>query len=198
MNNKKKVKRSLVVLVAILVTSVVGFGFGFFYWNSDEYKGQNEALEVKGELTVENLANDKKVVPGDSLCGAVKLNINSSAVSLLRVKLLVTSDGESIKKGYIVEGLSDKWLVGNDGYYYYKEGVTSSNKEIAFISGIKFGMEDSDSDSITNMNDFQGKKINVDIQAEMVQSKYNAFEAAWGIKEGEVYNLLNGISTQEN
>lgn len=196
MSNYKKYKKWIIALTFILVTGAVGFGYNFFNWNENKQL-KNEALTVNGGLNVENIVNQQNLVPGDKMCDEVNLNINSTAVSLLRVKIEVKSGDQTMSDGYIIKGIdSENWIKGNDGYYYYKTGVnenSGNSGNIKFATGIYFGTENED----INMNDYQGKQITADIKAEMIQAKHGVFETAWNISQTDnqsVYDLLKSIS----
>ena len=82
----KRFRKVLIVLLAILVPVSIGFGFNFFSWNGSKELNK-EAMTVEGELSIDDLANIKNLVPGDKICDSVSMNITSSTVSSLRVKV---------------------------------------------------------------------------------------------------------------
>ena len=60
----KRFRKVLIVLLAILVPVSIGFGFNFFSWNGSKELNK-EAMTVEGELSIDDLANIKNLVPGD-------------------------------------------------------------------------------------------------------------------------------------
>ena len=165
----KRFRKVLIVLLAILVPVSIGFGFNFFSWNGSK-SAENKAMTVKGTLTVNEIKNAQNLVPGDKICNGVTMNITSSAVSLLRVKVdiyyaeagsteyTVTTDIAPIKNA------GDNWLKGSDGYYYYTQGVKNGDTVTLASDGIYFNAaedeaDNKDEDSGINMNKYQGKKI---------------------------------------
>ena len=207
----KRFRKVLIVLLAILVPVSIGFGFNFFSGESSD-SAENKAMTVSGTLTVNKISEAQNLVPGDKICDGVTMNIKSSAVSLLRVKVdiyyaevgsteyTVTTDIASIKNA------GDNWLKGSDGYYYYANGVKNGNTVTLASDGIYFNAaedeaDNKDEDSGINMNKYQGKKIKVVANAELVQAKYGVFKDAWGLDQNvdkDIYNKLLAVSNTEN
>lgn len=201
----KRFRKVLIVLLAILVPVSIGFGFNFFSWNGSKESAENQAMTVAGTLTINQISEAQNLVPGDKICKGVTMNITSSAVSLLRVKVdvyyaeagsteyTVTTDIEPIKNA------GDNWLKGSDGYYYYTQGVKNGDTVTLASDGIYFNAAEDeaynkDEDSGINMNKYQGKKIKVVANAELVQAKHGVFEKKWGLNSGEIYTKLLAVS----
>ena len=203
----KRFRKVLIVLLAILVPVSIGFGFNFFSGESSD-SAENRAMTVAGTLTVNKISEAQNLVPGDKICDGVTMNIKSSAVSLLRVKVdiyyaevgsteyTVTTDIASIKNA------GDNWLKGSDGYYYYANGVKNGNTVTLASDGIYFNAaedeaDNKDEDSGINMNKYQGKKIKVVANAELVQAKHGVFAEKWRLsedKDGDIYTKLLAVS----
>ena len=191
----KRFRKVLIVLLAILVPVSIGFGYNFFSWNGSKELNK-EAMTVEGELSIDDLANIKNLMPGDKICDSVTMNITSSAVSLLRVKVdvyyakvgsteyTVTTDIAPI------DNPGTNWLKGSGGYYYYTQGVKNGDIVKLAEDGIYFnGLNDN-----VDMNKYQGKKIKVVANAELVQAKHGVFEKKWGLNSGEIYTKLLAVS----
>lgn len=203
----KKFRKVLIVLLAILVPVSIGFGYNFFSWNGSK-SAENKAMTVKGTLTVNEIKNAQNLVPGDKICNGVTMNITSSAVSLLRVKVdvyyakvgsteyTVTTDIAPI------DNPGTNWLKGSDGYYYYTQGVKNGDTVTLASDGIYFNAAEDeaynkDEDSGINMNKYQGKKIKVVANAELVQAKHGVFADKWELSENNnanIYTTLKSIS----
>ena len=197
----KRFRKVLIVLLAILVPVSIGFGFNFFNSKSSD-SVENQAMTVAGTLTVNQISEAQNLVPGDKICKGVTMDIKSSAVSLLRVKVdvyyakvgsteyTVTTDIAPI------DNPGTNWLKGSDGYYYYTQGVKNGDIVKLAEEGIYFnGLNDN-----VDMNKYQGKKIKVVANAELVQAKHGVFAEKWGLsenKDGDIYTKLKKISNDQ-
>ena len=178
----KRFRKVLIVLLAILVPVSIGFGFNFFSWNGSKELNK-EAMTVEGELSIDDLANIKNLVPGDKICDSLTMNITSSTVSSLRVKVeIYCADSEKPETDIApIKNAGDNWLKGSDGYYYYTQGVKNGDIVKLAEDGIYFnGLNDN-----VDMNKYQGKKIKVVANAELVQAKHDVFTGKWGFKDVE-------------
>lgn len=194
----KKRKILLIALLAILIPAAIGFGYKFFSWNGND-STSNQAMTVNGEINISKIADGVMLLPGDKICGEIKFNIKSTATSLLRVKvesfISDTKDGEKRHADVCkLEGINGNWIDGNDGYYYYNQGVsTKQNATVPFVTEVLFEIPEAE-----EANNYQGKYIGADVQAEMVQAKHGVFEQHWNIShDAEIYNTLKEISDKE-
>ena len=193
----KRFRKVLIVLLAILVPVSIGFGFNFFSWNKSQELSK-EAMTVDGALTITDVANVKNLVPGDKICDGVTMDIKSSAVSLLRVKVDVYCADSTTPETNIepIKNTNADWLKGSDGYYYYTQGVKNGVQVKFAEEGIYFNGVNNDVD----MNKYQGKKINVKASAELVQAKHSVFAKKWGLNQdndGNIYTKLKQISDNQ-
>ena len=123
------------------------------------------------------------------------MNITSSAVSLLRVKVdIYCADSKTAETDIApIKNAGDNWLKGSDGYYYYTQGVKNGDIVKLAEGGIYFnGINDN-----VNMNKYQGEKIKVVANAELVQAKHGVFADKWGLSENNnanIYTTLKSIS----
>ena len=190
----KRFRKVLIVLLAILVPVSIGFGFNFFSWNGSKELNK-EAMTVEGELSIDDLANIKNLVPGDKICDSVTMNITSSTVSSLRVKVeIYCADSEKPETDIApIKNAGDNWLKGSDGYYYYTQGVKNGDIVKLAEEGIYFnGLNDN-----VDMNKYQGKKIKVVANAELIQAKHGVFAEKWKLSESNnanIYTTLKSIS----
>lgn len=193
----KRFRKVLIVLLAILVPVSIGFGFNFFSWNKSQELSK-EAMTVDGALTITDVANVKNLVPGDKICDGVTMDIKSSAVSLLRVKVDVYCADSTTPETDIapIDNPGTNWLKGSDGYYYYAKGVKNDDIVKLAEDGIYFnGLNDN-----VDINKYQGKKIKVVANAELVQAKHGVFAEKWGLsenKDGDIYTKLKKISNDQ-
>ena len=193
----KRFRKVLIVLLAILVPVSIGFGFNFFSWN-DSKELSKEAMTVDGALTIKDIANAQNLVPGDKICDDVTMDIKSSTVSLLRVKVDVyCADSETAETDIApIKNAGDNWLKGSDGYYYYTQGVKNGDIVKLAEEGIYFNGLNGNVD----MNKYQGKKIKLVANAELVQAKHGVFAKKWGLNQdndGNIYTKLKQISDDQ-
>ena len=203
----KRFRKVLIVLLAILVPVSIGFGFNFFSGESSD-SAENQAMTVAGTLTVNQISESQNLVPQDKICNGVTMDITSSAVSLLRVKVdIYCADSETAETDIApIKNAGDNWLKGSDGYYYYTQGVKNGDTVTLASDGIYFNAaedeaDNKDEDSGINMNKYQGKKIKVVANAELIQAKYGVFKDAWGLDQNvdkDIYNKLLAVSNTEN
>ena len=190
----KRFRKVLIVLLAILVPVSIGFGFNFFSGESSD-SAENQAMTVAGTLTVNEIKNAQNLVPGDKICKGVTMDITSSAVSLLRVKVdIYCADSETAETDIApIKNAGDNWLKGSDGYYYYTQGVKNGDIVKLAEGGIYFnGINDN-----VDMNKYQGEKIKVVANAELVQAKHGVFAEKWKLSESNnanIYTTLKSIS----
>ena len=194
----KRFRKVLIVLLAILVPVSIGFGFNFFSWNGSKESAENQAMTVAGTLTINQISEAQNLVPGDKICNGVTMNITSSAVSLLRVKVDVYCADSTTPETNIepIKNTNADWLKGSDGYYYYTQGVKNGDIVKLAEDGIYFnGLNDN-----VDMNKYQGKKIKVVANAELVQAKHSVFAKKWGLNQdndGNIYTKLKQISDDQ-
>ena len=168
----KRFRKVLIVLLAILVPVSIGFGFNFFSGESSD-SAENQAMTVAGTLTVNEIKSAQNLVPGDKICKGVTMDITSSAVSLLRVKVdvyyakvgsteyTVTTDIAPI------DNPGTNWLKGSDGYYYYKKVLKQGQGlENGLISRVKFKPNNSEA------VDFCDKKVQIAVKVESRQNEF--------------------------
>lgn len=190
----KRFRKVLIVLLAILVPVSIGFGYNFFNSKSSD-SAENQAMTVAGTLTVNQISEAQNLVPQDKICNGVTMNITSSAVSLLRVKVdIYCADSETAETDIApIKNAGDNWLKGSDGYYYYTQGVKNGDIVKLAEEGIYFNGLNGNVD----MNKYQGKKIKVVANAELVQAKHGVFADKWGLSENNnanIYTTLKSIS----
>lgn len=191
----KRFRKVLIVLLAILVPVSIGFGFNFFSWNGSKESAENQAMTVAGTLTVNQISESQNLVPGDKICNGVTMDITSSAVSLLRVKVdIYCADSETAETDIApIKNAGNNWLKDSNGYYYYTQGIKNGDIVKLAEDGIYFnGLNDN-----VEMNKYQGKKIKVVANAELVQAKHGVFAEKWKLSESNnanIYTTLKSIS----
>lgn len=151
-----------------------------------------DVLDVEGSdampLTVKEDDKEQalKIMPGKEIPyrGVAVSNIGSSP-AWVRVKattVIISKDGTELSNKidgtdeYVIQyKLSENWIDGQDGFYYYKYPVNSSSVENEasvtdhLIQGIKV--------SPKMGNGYQGCEVHITVSAQAVQSKNNMPES---------------------
>lgn len=196
-NKVKKARRVSIILVCILVP-VGAFGFGYFMkQGSLNNKQVAHTLtvdgEIKGTIVEMEESSAEGIVPGDTVGKTINIKTNATAPSLLRVKIepswydgdnktsLSVSNieikyADNVKYNEFIEGRTDYWYENNDGYLYYMDSVTKQ-EAIALVKGIEFLVNDN-----LDTKDYQGKKLKIKVDMEMIQCKYSPYEKKWEIQ----------------
>lgn len=209
--NKRKNRRIAIALSCILIP-LGALGFGYFIGGDkavDKEVGNTLTVDGKIEGTVVNTqdTNIDGIVPGDTISKTINIKPNATAPSLLRVKIepswyngdskttLPVSNIKFIYTNDIVKNdftmsRKDYWYKCDDGYLYYMDSVTTRQKAMELVEGIKFlgGSDD------TNAKEYQGKNLKITITMDMIQCKYAPYKMKWGIKESSVlYSKLEAL-----
>ena len=202
MNNNKRVRRITIVLTCILIP-LGAFGFGYFFGGETiSNKTLGNTLEVKGEIggTLKEAELESiGLVPGDSIDKTVDIKPKCTAPSLIRVKVEPYWDGMEGKKDNNIstkiainydtklkEGSDESyWYKHTDGYFYYM-GIKNGSETINLVNGFLLENEE-------DVNDYQGKKIKINVVLDIVQAKYNAYENKWNIEDDNLKEELNKL-----
>ncbi|MGN1456832.1 MAG: TasA family protein [Acutalibacteraceae bacterium] len=114
------------------------------------------------------------VMPGDCISKKVRIENTGSGSAYIRAKIDMSFESdeddeqeeqEELSTDLISLNIGDDWTLADDGYYYYKDIVESGEETTELFTTVTF---DNDMG-----NDYQNKKLNIDIDAEAIQSKNN-------------------------
>lgn len=169
---KKKIL--LVCLIAILCVSVLAT---LAYFNAEETT-TNEISTGKVDMVLYELDADGKeyfegmnfesVMPGDTFHKepVIKNNDNTQPFyTRAKVLISITKDGQTLAtNNYVSVNIGEAWVLGADGWYYYK-GVVEPGKTVSLFDTVNISKD------MTNA--YQGCNITVKIDAQAVQSKNN-------------------------
>ncbi|WP_455537860.1 hypothetical protein [Terrisporobacter sp.] len=209
----KKIKRMIIALVCVLLPiGILGFGY---FTGGDKVEGEKLAntLTVEGSIEVATKNSveieTNGIVPGDTIDKTISIKPNSTADSLMRVKIepawedvgsaktsnikIVYAEGEV--KDKIDSAQKDYWYKDGE-YLYYMNAIKTEKEGIQLVKGIKFLGGDNDEDA----NKYQGKTLKINVTLEMIQCKYAPFTKKWTqiSKDGELYNELIKLCPEAN
>ena len=211
--NRKKLRRVTLVLVGILLP-VGAFGFGYFYSNKNIDNKVAQTLTVDGNIggeVVNEMTNIDNIVPGDTINKNINILPKATAPSLLRVKIepnwydvdkksdlsvknIEVLYTDSVEKSFREDGSKDYWYKSGE-YLYYMDFVTTKDKAMEIVKGIKFNGGDDD----INANQYQGKNLKMVVDLDLIQAKHKAYSAKWGVIDenlkAKLDKLCESIST---
>lgn len=207
--SRKKLRRVTLVLVGVLLPAGA-FGFGYFYSNKNIDNKVAQTLTVDGYIggtVVSNVDNIDNIVPGDTINKSINILPNATTPSLLRVKIepnwynrekgteLSVENIEllynNVTESFVdYDGKEDYWFKSEDGYLYYINSVTTKDKAIELVKGIKFNGGSNDA----NANQYQGKHLKIKVTMEMIQCKYAPYKKRWNIDtKSDLYSKLKNL-----
>ncbi len=215
MKKNNRTRKVIIVLVCILIP-LGALGFGYFIGGDKiNDKDVTHTLTVDGSIggSVTNTqeTNMNGIVPGDTVEETININPNATTPSLLRVKIepswhdgnekidLSTSNIELIyaddivKSNFDTKG-NDYWYKNDDGYLYYMNSVTTKDKAIELVKGIKFLGGNNDEDA----SKYQGKKLKIDVTMDMIQCKYAPYKEKWKIQSSNLNNKLEELCPESD
>ena len=148
------------------------------------------------------------IVPGDTINKTINIKPDSTAESLMRVKIQPNWEGvespniSNIEIVYADNAVKEE-LNSSENNYWYKEGnylyyigKVTTQDAMQLVKGIKFLGGTNDEDA----NKYQGKNLKINVTLEMIQCKYAPFKTRWTEveKDGELYNKLNALCPEAN
>lgn len=83
---------------------------------------------------------------------------------------------------------SNKWINGNDGYFYYTSIVKEGESTTHIIKSLKLNISEIDSDK------YDGLTLNAVVRAEAVISNSSAFKTNWKIKNDKIIEMYTRLS----
>lgn len=178
-----KVKKTL--LLGMLVFSLVALLVvgGTMAWFTDEKEVANtfEAGTVKIELLEngsEEAIEKTNVNPGDTFDKEIKVKSVGSKKTYVRVSITPVWDDEQLETDNVELIFADgepgtNWIDGEDGWYYYRYILEEGEETEELLSQVRIIGDKTG-------NEYQGKKLTVNVKSEAVQASHYAYEDAWG------------------
>lgn len=178
-------KKTTFILSMLLVTGVIMAGSGAAvayltdYSNTvNKFKTGNNTTEIS-----EDFPNPDPLEPGKdaTITKLVEiLNDNSDGNSVpcyVRAKVYYSTSDLGT---YTIEGMSSKWVLGSDGYYYYTEVLEPGEKTEPFMKSVKIDASTADTIYAAELEHF-----NINVYEESYQAKnpdtqeYMTWQEAW-------------------
>ncbi len=174
-------KRKLLIL-SVLVICIASLTAGTVAFFTSEDKAHNVITTGSVEIAVQEWADEAKQVPFADLEGVLPgaavtkiaevKNIGASEAWIrVRVEKSMQLGNELIPDSGVI-GLNlntEDWTVGQDGYLYYNEALKPGEVTAPIFTTVTF--------SAKMGNEYRDVKVNVDVEAEAVQTANNGTSA---------------------
>lgn len=113
------------------------------------------------------------VMPGETVSKIPYVSNTGTADFYTRIQLtkkIVDEAGRELDAGVITLNISSDWVLGEDGWYYYKHVVTPGQNTTPLFTGVTFD---------TDMgNAYQNATTTIEVNAQAVQSRNNG-DSVW-------------------
>lgn len=171
-------KRQIIIGSVCAVTAAVAAGSTLAYFTAEDTAVNTIStgnldiaiheyqLSDKGEIPYTDPTTP--VMPGDCISKKVRVENTGYGSAYIRAKIDMSFEGdeqEELPTELINLDIGKDWTIGNDGYYYYKYIVKSGEETTNLFTNVYF---DDDMG-----NEYQNKKLKINIDAEAIQSKNN-------------------------
>ena len=159
-------KKYIIIILIIFVVCIIGYGtYSLFTGNislNNIIKTGNVDLEV-----IENKDENNFIIkPGDILDKTISIKNTGKHPIYVRAKVIITVDNKELTSGEINVNVDNtKWIYSN-GYYYYSKALNSNAVSENLFTKIYIDIFKID-------NSYSGKKFNIRVLAQGVQSENN-------------------------
>ena len=197
----RNLKKFFAILVAVVLTLLVTVAFVLIVINPKPVRPNDISLDFKSKFTYyingepveiddgvdpsgDGLNTERKVMPGDRIDYSFEISTSKNAESedvnldvFLRIKASVIMEHNYYSNVIVLTFIDDnQWYRGGDGYYYlqktdFSDGVLSPEEKIKIIRYMEIDKHLG--------NEYAGKHITIDFQAEVLQAQYQAIEEIW-------------------
>ena len=197
------IKKFWITLMVVLLTVLIVASTTLILINPTPNRPSDISIDFTTNFSyapisiTEETPNNYKAMPGDKLQCKFKIQSNANAQStgdnlnvFLRIKVSFVNDNNYISSAGFNLLNEDCWFEGNDGYYYYTKtddcsGVISPNQSVEISQVITIGEEVG--------NDYAGKSLNINFNAEALQANYQAIVEIWKTAPSEWSNQFRDL-----
>lgn len=146
---------------------------------------------------------------GDEYSKAVKIKNNSTSPALIRVCIIPRwvdekgnawpGDTNLVTLNYETNNITanqnitknDKWIYGNDNYYYYSSIVAKDKQTTQILKSVSANIPEELQERYKN------KTLIVDVKAEAVQATKDAYKKTWNNIENQgIHKMLENLCTR--
>ena len=182
---KINVKNKTLIISALAIISLLSITTLAYFTSQDKVTNKIQTGDV--DITVEEIVGE--VDENLNWPKEVKIKNDSKSPVLIRVSIIprwqdgnkpYLGDSTLIKLNFTNianEGDyrigTEKWVKGNDGYYYYNTIVDTGKATKEILRSVQLNLPDD------KKNIYEGKDLKVDVKAEAIQATTDAYKAAW-------------------
>ncbi len=165
-----KNKAFLLSLIILITTGITALGF--FVVNTPVDENIKTGTVAGRIITEQNTFGN--IYPGDTVSHRVGIKNEGTLPILVRAKLdKAWKDSNLSSDNILINYNNDKWLNGNDGYFYYK-GILNPNRQTDQALCESFTLVSSTG------NEYRNKVVEISANFECLQALGNAVNEVWG------------------
>ncbi len=185
-----KIRKYTLSLVLVLLVIGVSSSLAWFIDKDSIVNSFKGSVKIKTEEEFDPPSNWN----GSDYTKTVSIKNKGNSDALVRVSIVprwldeneeVWSGDTSIVKLHFAE--SDKWLKGNDGYYYYEDILKKNQSTDKLLETVSL---DLDGLSEEEKSKYSNKKLKIDVNSEAVQATQEAVESAWQSIPSDILNKI--------
>ena len=177
-----------------LSTKVYAMGKEVIGWFTDSDQVTNNFNLATIDINTEESFTPSENWNGDKYEKIVKVKNESTADALIRISINPrwVDENENSWAGdisFIKLNFSDsnKWMNGNDGYYYYNEIVPKGETTDEILNSVQLNIPQ-------NLKErYKGKTVIIDVDSEAIQATEEGYKAIWKNLNSDIENMLNGL-----
>lgn len=206
MKAKKQINPKLMIILSTLLVGLIGLGIlgGYTYASFTDKDSQENNFTVSGlkGAIVEEFTPPGTISAGQTYTKKVMIKNDEQAPLFVRVLVqpeMTSSDGQVLLASNIGKeiqlDIGSDWLLGEDGFYYYKKVLNSNETTQSLFTKVKLA---------NNLDtNYQNMKLTINIKSETVSAAGLNFRDAYfhGTTPSQsnleiIDSLYNSISTK--
>lgn len=188
MKNSIKLKITIVIIITLIIIGAIGKTISYFT-SRDEIV--NKIIIGDVDIEIDEYFESPINWKGEKVIKIVKIKNESKSNALIRVALVprwIDEEGypwagdvnivklnPKIEKelSSLNEVGNNKWIDGEDGYYYYDTIVPKGEKTVEILNSVEVNIPDN------LKNRYRDKKLIIDVKAEAVQATKDSYKDVW-------------------
>lgn len=171
-------KKILVIALAVMVLSAVSYGTLAWFTSQSTANNKITTGDIKIEVKETMLQDGAEVtyvdpsdtlVPGTTSSKIVRVQNTGSDAAYVRIKVDIAFDNEALATDVVSLNLNTTDWTYSDGYYYYNSALQAGQTTNDLFDSYTF--------STSAGNEYATAELNIDINAQAVQSDNNGSSA---------------------